>query len=145
MCAVLSVVLSDLLSCLSFSTLNSLSYSLLISCVASVLPFALSGWCFFNSSLYCRLYSSSVLTSLKYFISHDLLFIFLIIVYLPIIMVAVLSLALNTVIFLPITFKAWYSKYVTVLNIVVVPPKIKKCKVSWQFNRLYAFHVIFIM
>ncbi len=45
-------------------------------------------------------------------------------------MVAVLSLALNTVIFLPITFKAWYSKYVTVLNIVVVPPKIKKCKVS---------------
>jgi len=40
--------------------------------------------------------------------------------YLPIAMVAVLSLALNTVIFLPITFNVWYSKYVTVFIIVVV-------------------------
>ena len=35
-------------------------------------------------------------------------------------MVAVLSLALNTVIFLPIAFNVWYSKYVTVFIIAVV-------------------------
>ena len=71
--ALLSLLSADLLSCLSFNNLKSLSYSALISCVASVLPLALSGWYFFNKSLYCLLNSSSVFTSLKYLLISDCL------------------------------------------------------------------------